>query len=287
MRDPSLRLAIVLGAVACLLAIACSDANAQRSRILEFGPDAVEFQLGPGKDRRGPDVSAVIEPGAAQWRPWVLTSGWALRLPPPPDENSTAVERRELKRLMAGDDAEKLERIRYWDLASPAHRWNEILKDMGVREDTGNAAGIRAFALLNVAVHDALVAAWDSKYAYNRRRPSEDDGQLAPEVTIPRNPSYPCEHAVAAGAAAAVLTQLFPADAGRFERVAHEAAWSRVMAGAVYPSDARAGLALGRAVAARVVEYAKTNYAAGRAGQALPSSGLWNASEPLRLDGTR
>jgi hypothetical protein len=286
MRDPSLRLAIVLGAVACLLAIACSDASAQRSRILEFGPDAVEFQLGPGKDRRVPPVWAAIEPGAGPRRPWVLTSGRALRLPPPPDEQSTAVERRELKRLMAEDDAEKLESIRYWDVGSPAHRWNEMLTGMGVRVDTGSAAGIRAFALLNVAIHDALVAAWDSKYAYNRRRPSEDDGQLAPEVPIPRSPSYPCEHAVAAGAAAAVLTHLFPGDAERFERAAHEAAWSRVMAGAVYPSDARAGLALGRTVAARVVEYAKTN-AAGWARQAPPGSGLWNASEPVRLDGTR
>jgi hypothetical protein len=265
---PSGRLTIVLGSVGCLLAIACSDASAQRSRLLEFGPDAAEVQPRAGKDRRMQPVPAAIEPRAGRWHPWVLTSGQALRLPPPPDERSTAVELRELKRLMAGDDAEKLERIRYWDFGSSAHRWHEMLTDMGVRDDVGSTAGIRAFPLLNVAIHDALVAAWDSKYTYNRRRPSEDSGLLAPEVSIPRSPSYPCEHAVTAGAAAAVLAHLFPADAQRFAGAAHEAAWSRVMAGAVYPSDARAGLDLGRAVAAHVLEYAKTHDAAGWAGLA-------------------
>jgi hypothetical protein len=281
MRVLSGRLAIVLGAVVCLLSIACSDASAQRSRLLEFGPDAVELQLNASKDRERP-VRAAIEPGAGGWGPRILTSGRALRLPPPPDEKSTAVELRELKRLMVGDDAERLERIRYWDFGSPAHRWNEMLTDMGVRDDVGSAASIRAFSLLNVTIHDALVAAWDSKYTYNRRRPSEDSALLAPEVAIPRGPSYPCEHAVIAGAAAVVLAHLFPADAQRFAGAAHEAAWSRVMAGAVYPSDARAGLDLGRAVAAHVLEYAKTHDAAGWAG--LAPAGLWKGSVPVPVE---
>ena len=115
--------------------------------------------------------------------------------------------------------------------------------------------------MLNIAINDALIAAWDSKYAYRRPRPSELDARLVPEVTVPRSPSYPCEHAVAAGAAAGILTHLFPAHAESFAAAAHEAAWSRVVAGAVYPSDSKAGLALGRAVAARVIESVKKNRA--------------------------
>ena len=134
MHTPSGRLAIVLASVACLVVITCSDASAQRSRLLEFGPDAPELQPRVGVDQRIQSVPAPIEPGAGHWLPWVLTSERALRLPPPPDEKSTTVELRELKRLMAGDDAEKLERIRYWDFGSPAHRWNEMLRDMGVRD---------------------------------------------------------------------------------------------------------------------------------------------------------
>jgi hypothetical protein len=283
MRVLSGRLAIALGSVVGLLSIACSDASAQRSRLLEFGPDTVGLQLNTSTGRGRP-VRAAIEPGAGGWGPWLLASGRALRLPPPPDETSTAVELRELKRLMVGDDAERLERIRYWDFGSPAHRWNEMLTDMSVRDDVGSAASIRAVTLLNVTIHDALVAAWDSKYTYNRRRPSEDSALLAPEVAIPRSPSYPCEHAVIAGAAAAVLAHLFPADAQRFAATAHEAAWSRVLAGAVYPSDARAGLDLGRAVAAHVLEYAKTLDAAGWAGLAPAGPGLWKGSVPVPVE---
>jgi hypothetical protein len=77
----------------------------------------------------------------------------------------------------------------------------------------GGGLGIRAFAMLNVAIHDALIAAWDSKYAHNRRRPGEADPKLASALPSPRSPSYPCEYAVAAGAGSAVLAHLFPGEA--------------------------------------------------------------------------
>jgi membrane-associated phospholipid phosphatase len=65
-----------------------------------------------------------------------------------------------------------------------------------------------------------MVAAWDSKYGYSRKRPSEVDGSLATELSNPRSPSYPAEHAVAAGAAAAVLSYLFPDRASYFAEAA-------------------------------------------------------------------
>ena len=253
------RLAIVVGSIACVLGSTCGESLAQKSRIYEFGPDALEFLPRDGTAKGTRPLPVPVEPGAGGWRPLILASGRELRLPPPPDDRSTAAELRELRKLVAGDDAAAIERVRYWDLGSPAYRWNELLAEIGARDHVGSAAGIRAFALLNVAIHDALIAAWDSKYAYNRPRPGELDGRLAPEVRVPRSPSYPCEQAVAAGAAAAVLAHLFPEDAERPAAAAEEAAWSRVVAGAVYPSDARAGLALGRAVAARVIEYARTD----------------------------
>lgn len=261
------------GVAACLLAIAREEVSAQRSRILEFGPDAID--LGPhARVVIGRPLTAPEERDAGQRRPWVLSSGSELRLPPPPDEAEASRERRELRRLVVREDAATLDRIRYWDFRSPGHRWNELLVTMVARDRLGATAGIRAFALLNIAIDDSLIAAWDSKYAYRRLRPIELDGSLVPEVTVPSSPSYPCERAVTAGAASAVLAHLFPADAERLAAAAHEAAWSRVVAGAVYPSDARAGLELGRAVAARVIARARIEPArgatvsAGRAGDA-------------------
>lgn len=221
-----------------------------------------------------------LEPGAGEWWPWVLASGKALRLAPPPDAQATATELRELRTLSGQRDADALARIRYWDFWSPAHRWNEMLIETRAAQNLNGVDGIRALAMLNVALSDAMIAAWDSKYAHNRRRPGAAEVQLATALPTPRSPSYPCEHAVAAGAGAAVLAHLFPKEAQRFTEAADEAARSRVLAGVVYPSDARAGLDLGRAVAAQVIESLKLDEA--KYAEAVPvGPGLWHGKDPI------
>jgi membrane-associated phospholipid phosphatase len=223
----------------------------------------------------------MVEPKAGTWKTWVLASGSELRLPPPPDAAATKAELAELKSLAAQRDAAALERIQYWGYASPSYRWNEILTDTAVAQNfgAGGGAGIRAFAMLNVAIHDALIAAWDSKYAHNRRRPGEAEPQLSTALPAPRSPSYPCEHAVAAGAASAVLAHLFPKEAQRFAAAAEEAARSRVLAGVAYPSDTRAGLDLGRAVAAQVIAHLKLDDTKWT-GTIPVGPGLWTGSNP-------
>src|SRR5215831_330169 len=89
-----------------------------------------------------------IELGAGGWRTWVLASGQALRLAPPPDTQATAAELHELRTLAGQRDAAAQERIRYWDFWSPAHRWNEMLTDTAVAQNLGGPDGIRAFAML-------------------------------------------------------------------------------------------------------------------------------------------
>src|SRR5438132_13022286 len=44
---------------------------------------------------------------------------------------------------------------------------------------------MRDFALIHTAIYDAMIAACDSKYAYNRKRSSEIDPGLATELPIP------------------------------------------------------------------------------------------------------
>src|SRR6266852_5601720 len=107
-REPCL--VIIVGSVAWLLIIGCGAASAQKSRLYEFGPDAAEFQPQGGAVKATRPLAGAIEPEAGSWRPWVLTSGRELRLPPPPNEQSIAAELRELKKLGAGDDAAIVER---------------------------------------------------------------------------------------------------------------------------------------------------------------------------------
>src|SRR5207253_2274052 len=112
----------------------------------------------------------------------------------------------------------------------------------------------RILSLVNVAMYDAMVAAWDAKVAYRRTAPAEADPRVKALVDGDGTSSYPSQHAAAAAAAAAVLSYLFPNDDTlRFHAMEREAGDSRVAAGVAYRSDVDAGYAIGRAVAARVI----------------------------------
>lgn len=222
-----------------------------------------------------------VEPGAGTWKTWVLTSGSEFRLPPPPD---SAAELAEVRAQAAQRDAQAVDRIEYWNMGAPATRWNEIAITQGLKARM-TLRSYRLMALVNVAMADATVAAWDSKYAYNRPRPADLDSTISAAVVASRSPSYPCEHAVTAGAASTVLSYLFPDEAGRFAELAQDEASSRVRAGVQFPSDVAAGLELGRAVGAKVVEYARADGTdAVWAGTVPEGPGLWvgtNPAEPL------
>ena len=185
-----------------------------------------------------------IEPNAGKWKTWVIASGHDLRTPAPPNDASAEIA--ELKTLAQQRDAATKDLIVYWDVGPPSYRWQEIALDETMRNNLPWPYAIRDFALLHAAIYDAMVAAWDSKYAYNRKRPSEVDATLITALPNPASPSYPAEHAVAAGAAAAVLSYLFPDRAAYFAGKGEEAGRSRVLAGVQYPRDVTAGLELGR-----------------------------------------
>jgi len=196
---------------------------------------------------------AQIEPNAGTWRTWLLKSGNELRLPPP-DEKATWAEIEALHALEAQRDEAVLQRINYWNAGSPAYRWTTVAIPPGPANAVTNT---RIMALLSVAIYDATIAAWDSKYYYHRPRPSQIDPTLTTVIANPQSPSYPSEQAVTAGAAATVLGYLFPADAEALNSRAEESAQTWLLAGTQYPSDIRAGLQLGRAVGLRVVEWAR------------------------------
>jgi membrane-associated phospholipid phosphatase len=227
-----------------------------------------------------------LEPQAGTWMTWVLTSGRALRLAPPPGTLATRDEIKQLTELASQRDAAALDSISYWDAGAPGYRWNQIAIAEGLKEGILLYA-YRMLALLNVAIYDATIAAWDTKYTYRRPRPSEVNPALTTVLPNPRNPSYPCEHAVAAGAAAAVLAYLFPKNAQFFADRAAEAARSRLLAGVQYPSDSVAGLELGRKVAEQVIARARTDGSdAPWTGTVPVGPGLWQGEPALPMMGT-
>jgi hypothetical protein len=229
-----------------------------------------------------------IEPSAGAWTTWLLSSGSELRLPPPPGPAETRTELADVQALAAQRDGAASDRITYWDAGSPGYRWTQravkFTQDHGV---VGNRAA-RMLALMNVAIYDATVSSWDSKFAYNRSRPSGASPGLA-AIPPPASPSYPDERAAAAGAASSVLTYIFPNDAETFDAWANEASWSRVEAGIAYPSDASAGMALGQEVGERAVAWGKGDGSdAVWTGTVPVGPGKWLGTNPVEpLAGTR
>ena len=239
-----------------------SSAVSRRTALRGLGGAGMATALGLATPRsllaNEPNAATMIEPDAGTWKTWLLTAGDQLRPDAPPDEAATQDELTDLKAMMADRDAAALQRITYWDAGSPGYRWNELASQGTVRAGL-DLVSYRLLALLNAAIYDATVAAWDAKYAYNRVRPAVADAALSTAIPTPNSPSYPDEHAVTAGAAAAVLSYVFPDEAEHYQTLAEEAADSRVMAGVAYPSDTAAGLTLGKQVGDLAVARGKTD----------------------------
>jgi membrane-associated phospholipid phosphatase len=224
---------------------------------------------------------AQIEPGAGQWATWTIPSGSALRLPPPPDSAAAALEVQPIRDCVAQQTPASLAQIRYWDAGAPSYRWLQMTETLAVSKGLATPLQTRALALVSAAIYDTMVAVWDSKYFYMRQPPSQTDPTIQPVVTS-ANPSYPSEHAAAAGAAAAVLTYLFPDQADTINAAANEAAQTRVCAGVAFPSDVAAGMNLGAGVGQAAIAYAQQDGSDQIfTGSFAPMPGVWSSANPV------
>jgi membrane-associated phospholipid phosphatase len=197
-------------------------------------------------------AKAQTEPNAGNWKTWFISSGKEYRLPAPGDH------KKEIAAVLAAQkelDAAGQQQIEYWNAGAPGYRWHDIVADLFMT-DTGNT-GVLSYMLLNVAIYDATVAAWETKYAYNRPRPFAADSRIKVYGVKPESPSYPCEHSVAAGVATAVIAKYFPRMADSVNRMAQRLMASRVAAGLAYPEDTRAGFELGKKIAEKEIEHVK------------------------------
>ena len=202
-------------------------------------------------ERSGPRA----EPTAGAWKTWVLSSPGEIRVPPPPARGSNAARRdeRRLRQAIGERTASEERAEREFGTDPPAAPWLERAMAFVAERAKDPPAASRAYALVSVAMADAATAAWYWKYRYDR---APRDGRSS--VSRAPDPGYPSEHAAIAGAASRVLEYTFPEQPrARLEEQAEDAARSRVTSGANLPSDALAGLELGRRVGARVIAYAR------------------------------
>jgi membrane-associated phospholipid phosphatase len=209
-----------------------------------------------------------VEPLAGTWRTWALRSGSQFRAPPPPAYGSPKflAEARELIELRRHLTPAQKRTAKFWEggvgTPLPPGVWNEVALAYVRRDrlDTPHAA--RVLALLNIAMADAGVAIWETKYHYWSPRPENAirslglDRRWAPFLATPPFPAYVSAHSAYSAAASEVLSRLFPRDVARFQTKAREAGLSRLYGGIHFRSDHVAGVDLGRNVARLVLRRA-------------------------------
>jgi hypothetical protein len=216
-------------------------------------------------------------------RPLVLTSSEECAPPPPPAyasastsvfyANALEVYQTNLHLM---DEQQTI--AEYWAdnpgaTGTPPGHWIAIVGQLARTQSLSLMAAAEAYARVGLAVADAFISCWQTKYTYNLLRPvSYLQAVIAPDwlplLVTPSFPSYTSGHSTQSGAVATVLTDLFgvkaftdtthidhgltppqtPRTFNSFDEAAEEAAASRLYAGIHYPFDNDNGLAQGRCI---------------------------------------
>jgi hypothetical protein len=183
-------------------------------------------------------------------------------------------------------------------MGTPVVHYEEIAETIALDEHNSLTQDARLFGLVNLAMADAGIAAWDTKYTYNRWRPitairlADTDGNPAtiadptwtplgspgdpgqPSFTPPF-PSYVSGHATFGNALFTILTDFYHTDQlhftltsdllpgvtrsyNSFSQASYENAISRIYLGIHFWFDETAGMKMGREIASNVFANALT-----------------------------
>jgi hypothetical protein len=198
-------------------------------------------------------------------RTWLMTPTDVQReRPGPPPSTASAQMQQELAEVrdMVRNLTREQTAIAYhWNdgaaTYTPPGHWNDIATEYVRDARWSEVRAARAFALLNMAMHDAAVGCWDAKFAYFNPRPSQLDPGIKTVIGLPNFPAYTSGHSTFSASAAVVLSHLFPSGAAEFDRMKDEAAISRMYGGIHYRADVEAGKDHGRRIGGYAVRFAR------------------------------
>jgi len=257
-----------------------SRAGDGRNAAIGFTPGTGPGQWQPPPPAFGPAAT----PWIAKFRPFALQSPSQFRAEPPPDLSSPdwAADYNEVKAFGAADSA--LRTPAQTELAlfytdHPGLQNNRVLRDLAIVRGMSLADNARLFATATMSAADAIVACWDSKYAYTFWRPvtairaggtdgnnrTAGDPNWTPLAPTPSHPEYPSAHSCVSSATAEALrwffgtkevpltisstithtTHLIP----RTDKLVDEVVGARIYAGFHYRTSCIHGAVIGKQVA--------------------------------------
>ncbi len=169
---------------------------------------------------------------------------------------------------------------------SPGPRWTAIANQVIDHEQPSLETALETYAKVGMALNDAAVGCWNSKYHYNVERPDTYikkviDPSYKPnlynpltgdEGVTPSFPAYPSGHSTMGAAGAETLASVFgyaysmtdrchenrtefegkPRTFGSFYEMAEENAWSRVLLGVHWRMDCDEGVRYGTVIGREV-----------------------------------
>jgi PAP2 superfamily protein len=202
-----------------------------------------------------------------QVRSWMMTPAQVVaeRPGPPPSTSSQEMKNQvaEVRRVVTGLTRDQLAIAHKWNdgagTYSPPGHWNDVALEYVRDAKMSEVRAARVFALLNMAMHDAAVGCWESKFFYFNPRPVQLDPSIKTEIGVPNFPSYTSGHSTFSAAGAAVLTMLFPQGADSFAAMRDEAGISRLYGGIHYRADIDSGKAHGLRIARYTMNFAQTD----------------------------
>ncbi|MBV9727040.1 MAG: vanadium-dependent haloperoxidase [Gammaproteobacteria bacterium] len=221
-----------------------------------------------------------------QWRdvrPFAIESADQFRAAPPPALSSERYLRgyNEVMRVGSIDSAyrpqDRADVARFYAKTPPVPVWNSVAAQVAVEQGRSMPENARALALMDIAIVDASVSVFDTKYLYDFWRPetaihASGDTTWTPYIVTPCFPSYASAHGSLSNAARRVLERLYgpdhhfislsnPAVAGvilqyeNFEQITNDISDARVYGGIHFRFDQEAGSEQGRRVGAYVYEH--------------------------------
>ncbi len=183
----------------------------------------------------------------------------SLRPPPPPLVKSElmAKETEEIFQFIKNPKRENIAIVHFWadgvGTYTPPGHWNAIAAEDFVKKNFSEVRWARNLALLNMALMDAAIVCWDTKYFYYNPRPTQLNPAIKTLTGIPNFPAYISGHSTFSGAAATILSYIVPERKTDYEAMAKEASLSRMYGGIHYRTDCEVGLVVGNNVGAYAV----------------------------------
>jgi hypothetical protein len=274
-------------AAAALIAFRADDGSAPPAFHLPSSTEPGEWQTTPACPPAG---GAFLHWGKVL--PFGIESVRQFTSPPPPRLASRRYARdlnevKEVGGVMSDKRPQHLADVaRFYAAVLAVGTWNPVAAQVTLAQKNGLSFNARLFALLNMAMHDGLVAVMDTKYRYVFWRPetavraadldgnprTEADPAFEPFVTTPCFPSYGSAHAAASYAARTVAERLLGDDTTSmvlanpavpdvvleydgFDEITDDIDDARVYGGIHFRFDQRAGARQGRKIGAWVVSH--------------------------------